>query len=58
MNAQCVHIYVHIHVHVHVHTYMHNIMSTHTHTAQAVLTAAPPGKSGLGGICPGANLSI
>ena len=45
-------------VHIHVHTCMPNIMSTHTHTAQAVLTAAPPGKSGLGGICPGANLSI
>ena len=31
-------------------------MSAHTHIAQVVLTAAPPGKSGLGGICPGANL--
>ena len=45
----CMHMRVRAHARTHTHTH------THTHT-QTPFTAAPPGKSGLGGICPGVNL--
>lgn len=43
-------------LHMYTHTDVHTCMNVNT--TLCIFTAAPPGKSGLGGICPGANLHV